>query len=71
MQRNLALRKTGLLSLSITVPADFIRARGLQAGDAVHWEVEGDVVTLQFFRVTTTVHKTPALAQQQEAVDAA
>jgi len=67
MQKHLMLRKTGVLSLSLTIPADFIRERGLQAGDTASWSVEGNIATLEFFRVTT--NKSRAL--QEEAVDAA
>ena len=54
----------------MTVPVDFARACGLRVGDAALWEIEGDNVTLRFFKVK--VERTPALApEQEEAVDAA
>jgi hypothetical protein len=55
----------------MTIPCEFCHALGLQPGDSVHWEAEGDVATLRFFRVTES--RIPALEAQGEkgAVDAA
>jgi hypothetical protein len=69
MQKYVTLRQHGR-SLGMTVPVDFARACGLRVGDAALWEIEGDNVTLRFFKVK--VERTPALApEQEEAVDAA
>ena len=64
MQRNLRLIKTGRASLSITVPADFIREFGLSVDDTVEWESSETMAVLKFFKVTRT--ETPALRKAAE-----
>ena len=72
MQTRLKLVRTGHRSLSITVPADFVRAYGLNAGDSVEWESSETMAVLKFFKVTRT--EIPALrkaAEEEASVDAA
>jgi hypothetical protein len=71
MQKRLKLISTGHRSLSITVPADFVRAYGLSAGDSVEWESSETIAVLKFFKVTRT--ETPLVNQreQEAGVDAA
>jgi hypothetical protein len=54
MQIRLKLIRTGIRSLSITVPSDFVRAYGLSAGDTVEWESAETIAVLKFFKVTKT-----------------
>jgi Antidote-toxin recognition MazE, bacterial antitoxin len=61
MQTRLKLIRTGYRSLSITVPADFVRAYGLSAGDVVEWESAETIAVLKFFKVTRT--ETPLVNQ--------
>ena len=65
--RYMTLRKVGG-SLFLTVPADIVRAFRLSAGDGVLWDMEGDVATAKFFRVTET--RTPAERVDEAVVDA-
>jgi hypothetical protein len=64
MQTRLKLIKTGYRSLSITVPADFIRISGLSAGDTVEWESSETMAVLKFFKVTRT--ETPLVNQHAQ-----
>ncbi len=68
MHRSVILRKVGH-SLFLTVPADLVKAYRLSPGDSVVWDTEEDGATIKFFRVTTSL--TPALMNQEEAVDGA
>jgi hypothetical protein len=43
----------------MVIPVEFVRALGLSAGDSVSWDIEGDVATLRFFKVTS--QRIPAL----------
>ena len=61
MQMYRTLRQQGN-SVGFTVPSKLARAWDLRIGDAVLWEVEGDLVTLRFFKLP----RTPAV-QEEEA----
>lgn len=52
----------------MTVPSKLARAWDLRVGDSVLWEVEGDAVTLKFFKLPRA---TASEQQQEAAVDAA
>ena len=69
MQREIKIRRIGIISYGFTDPVDFARSLGLQAGDVVHWESEGDTATLRFYKVART--ETPALMNQEAAVESA
>jgi bifunctional DNA-binding transcriptional regulator/antitoxin component of YhaV-PrlF toxin-antitoxin module len=52
----------------MTVPFEFVRALGLNPGDSVTWDAEGDVATLKFYKVERT--RTPAFMNQGATVEA-
>lgn len=68
MQTYMKLRLHGSSSLGMTVPSKLARAWDLRVGDSVLWEVEGDAVTLKFFKLPRA---TASEQQQEAAVDAA
>jgi bifunctional DNA-binding transcriptional regulator/antitoxin component of YhaV-PrlF toxin-antitoxin module len=61
MEKDLTLRAIGITSLMLTIPAEYIRALGLKAGDVVSFKAEGDSATLKFYKVTRTECRVPAL----------
>jgi hypothetical protein len=52
----------------LIMPAKFIRALGLKAGDSVSFDAEGNVATLKFYRVETS--RTPALRDNESLPEA-
>jgi hypothetical protein len=66
MAKDITLRRVGVVSLGFTVPVEFTRSLGLQAGDLISWTAEGDTAILRFYRVERT--RTPASLEKQEAV---
>ena len=66
MAKEITIRQVGVISLGFTIPIDFVKSQGLQAGDIVFWSDEDGTATLKFFRVTET--RTLALEAQEEAV---
>ena len=66
MAKDITLRRVGLVSLGFTVPVEFTRSLGLQAGDLISWSAEGDTATLKFRKCAQ--HCAP---EQEATVDAA
>ena len=70
MQRAVRLRRVGPASYGFTIPAEFVRDRGLCDGDTILWDSTADVAVLRFIKVMT--QRPPALeAQNGEASVAA
>jgi len=59
MQRAVRLRRVGPASYGFTIPAEFVRDRGLCDGDTILWNSTADVAVLRFIKVMT--QRPPAL----------
>jgi antitoxin component of MazEF toxin-antitoxin module len=65
IQRDVFLRKVGGGSLRVTIPADIVRAFGLDEGDLVSFEADETGIAVKFFRIAAS--RTPAVAEEATA----
>ena len=67
MKKETIIRKNGG-GCTVAIPIAIFRALGLSVGDSVLWDLEGTVVTLQFFKVVQKVFRVPVEAQEEAPV---